>query len=37
MNDPNYIETTHTSNRDVTLPAQSVVSFWLQGSTAVYF
>jgi hypothetical protein len=37
MNDPNYIETTHTSSHDVMLPAQSVVSFWLQGSTPVYF
>jgi hypothetical protein len=37
MNDPNYIETTHTTNHDITLPAQSVVSFWLQSGTAVYF
>ena len=37
MDDPNFIETRQTGSRDVTLPAQSVVSFWLQGSAPVYF
>jgi hypothetical protein len=37
MDDPNYVETTHTTNHDITLPAQSVVTFYLQGTTPVYF
>lgn len=37
MNNPNYIETTRDSTRDVTLPAQSVVSFSLRATTAVSF
>lgn len=37
MNDPNYVETARDSTRDVTLPAQSVVSFSLRSGTAVSF
>lgn len=37
MNDPNFVDTTRTTNHDVTLPANSVVSFWLQTPAAVYF
>jgi enamine deaminase RidA (YjgF/YER057c/UK114 family) len=37
MNDPNYADTSRFSTRDVTLPAQSVVSFSLRAGTAVNF
>jgi hypothetical protein len=37
MNDPNYLETARDSTRDVTLPAQSVVTFSLRSGAVVSF
>jgi hypothetical protein len=37
MNDPNYLETARDSRHDVTLPAQSVVTFSLRSGVAVAF